>query len=165
MFKKILLTLGLIIGATVLFTPASALEVTAEGGISYLSQEGTDPKMGFVVGLTTPVMSDSTKFIQIANETDFLYVKRELKDVSEVTAIRSFMVTTKQLPKNFHIKMGTGGWKVINTAGDDIDYFALRFGAGWISPWGLAVNLELDVVRTGGADMYAPSATITLLGF
>jgi len=163
MFKKILI-LAVIFSIVALGATVNAANAVSKSGISYLSQKGTESKLGYVVGFDFDILSDSAKTLIIGNETDFLYVEKRLEDIHELTIIRSFFMTTKILPANFYVKIGTGGWKIINSLGEDIDSFALRFGGGWKSPWGIKANLGLDIVRTAGADLYAPSLTITLLG-
>lgn len=166
MFKKVLLTLViLMIAGGLMYTPVVA-ETMTKGGVGWLTQKGSEPKAGYVVGLGIPIMSDTTKSIMISNETDFMYVERQLEDISELTIIRTFFMTTKYLPYNFHIKMGTGGWKIINSGGPDTDSFAIRFGTGWEGswPWDIAISASLDIVRIDGPDLYSPSFTVTLLG-
>jgi len=165
MIKKLLLLLMLVGGAALIVPSSNALEAVTKTGAVSLAQEGTETELGFAVGINIPLASDSAKTIAVGNETDILYVEKEMGEMKELTIIRTFLVTTKQLPYNLHVKIGTGGWKFINTDGDDIDKFALRFGVGWKSPvWGIVADLGLDVVKAKGPDMYAPSLTITLLG-
>lgn len=166
MFKKVLLTFAIIFLVIGIITAPITAQTMTTGGVGWITQKGAESKAGYVVGLGIPIMSDTTKSIMISNETDFMYVEKQLGDINELTIIRTFFMTTKYLPYNFHIKMGTGGWKIINTAGPDIDSFALRFGTGWEGswPWDITISAALDIVRTDGPDLYAPSFTITLLG-
>lgn len=169
MWKKINTIIFSIILVGVLAIPVlSADNSVTKGTFGFLMQEGQSPEKAYSFGGDFPILSDSGKTLITGIIADVLYsdrvVSKEDVTIGEVAGARLFVVAIKKLPANLYISLGVGDWTLVNTVGNDVNYVAYRAGFGWSSPlWGIDMELNTDIVRCNGPDMYFVGLSLTLL--
>ena len=161
--KKLLMPLMLALILTALPLQVSfGFEATSAMSFGLMSQSGQPAEFAYDFGVNIQVV-DAGNGWTIKNATSALYSDRA---AGEMQVFRNMTVTEKALfygeeadgtmRWDFHLALGSGLWRFMNTEGEDKTSPAYHLGAGF-SYKGVALEAGVDAVQMEGPDLYYPN--------
>ena len=155
------LILALIVIA-LLYPQPQALEAIGQLGVGVMVQKNMPTEFGYAVGFNIPTASKEGVY-ELSTEITYIYADKTVEGLyEEVEAIRTAMVTKRELYKGLFAKVGAGFWNYINIDGDDEEFGMIILGFGY-TRFGVEFNIACDLVRQPGPDIYFPSVSVKLL--
>lgn len=160
--KKLLLLLVLI----ALPFQVNAFEATSAMSVGLMTQSGQPSEFAYDFGVDIQIV-DAGSGWAIKNSTSALYSDRA---AGEMQVLRNMTVTEKTLfygkgtdglmRWDFHLALGSGLWRFMNTEGEDRTSPAYHLGAG-LAYKGVSFEAGIDAVQMEGPDLYYPNLALS----
>lgn len=148
------------------FSIGHSFEATSAMSFGLMTQNGQPAEFAYDFGVDVQIV-DAGSGWAIKNTTSALYSDRA---AGEMQVFRNLTITEKTLfygkeadgtaRWDFHLALGTGLWRFMNTEGEDKTSPAYHLGAGF-GYKGVALEAGVDAVQMEGPDLYYPNLALS----